>query len=267
MKLKHEHSSRQGLTLIELIVVLVVLIALAGILIPMLPSMLGRAHTASGATTVGEINKFVQIYEQLYQEYPRDLDNLSDPAAATTVDYVPGSAVPTVFNASSVLTAAEVNALTNAGITRVASLHPTKAALDTAGGTPTFNPYNGAPVPVAAGTFVARLNEAIVESTIVRDEPANTGDVYVVFGLGKASTMTGKVVADAPVHFGENNATNAANKYTRYGLVFRLARGNGTATPTPLERAIFVGAVAFHDDSITGVDGHLEEYYNITKAQ
>lgn len=50
-------ESRRGLTLMELLVVLVILIALAGIVIPQLPSMLGRAETSSGATSQTETIK------------------------------------------------------------------------------------------------------------------------------------------------------------------------------------------------------------------
>jgi len=269
----HRLHRRQGLTLIELIVVLVILVALAGILVVMLPSMLGRAHTASGATNIAEINKFVQVYEQLYQSYPRDLDNLADAAgapAATTylpndgTDVVGGlltTTVPTTTTIADVRTA-----LVTAGITSLATLHADRPALTTAGGSPTFNPYTGADTLTTTATF-CYVSEAAVESTIVSDLATNTGDVYVVFGFGKRSSMIGKVAGDAPVHFAETEAANPANVYGRYVLVFRVARGNGTATATPLERAIYVGAVALHTDSIVGTGEHLEEYYNITKGQ
>src|SRR5438067_1586594 len=128
-------SARRGLTLIELIVVLVILVALAGILIPMLPNMLSRSHTATGATNNSEINKFVQTYEQLYQSYPTDLDNLAGTGAP--VDYLPGGNVAGQITAGN-LTAEQAKALTAAGITRLAGLQPTMAALQTAGGSPTF---------------------------------------------------------------------------------------------------------------------------------
>src|SRR5208282_5533765 len=48
---------RPGLTLIELIVVMMILIALAGLLIPMLPGMLTRAHTSTCSTNIGECDK------------------------------------------------------------------------------------------------------------------------------------------------------------------------------------------------------------------
>ena len=40
-------ARRSGLTLMELVVVLVILVALAGILVPILPSMIERAHRST----------------------------------------------------------------------------------------------------------------------------------------------------------------------------------------------------------------------------
>jgi len=249
----------------ELIVVLVILVALAGVVIPLLPNMLGRAHTSSGATNSSEVTRLVQTYEQLYQGYPNALDNLAGTSAV--IDYLPGVAAGQITVGS--LQDTEAAALVAAGITRLADLYDTKANLTANGGTPTFNPYKGTFQAVAKGLSVTYLKEAAAEAPtgVVRDEPGNTGDVYVILGLGKQSTAIGKVMSDAPVHFSDDAAGTAANVYGRLGLVFRVARGNGTATPTPLDRAVFVGAVSFHDEGITTTDAHLAEYYSIAKGQ
>jgi len=55
-------KNRQGLTLLELVVVMVILVALAGILVPMLPSMLGRAHAVNHSANVSEMNKIWGLY-------------------------------------------------------------------------------------------------------------------------------------------------------------------------------------------------------------
>lgn len=258
---------RKGLTLIELIVVLVILVALAGILVVTLPGMLGRAHTATGATNTGEVSKFVQVYEQLYQSQPTDFDALGDTTAALA-DYLPGTNLGGQLTART-LVAAEANALTGVGVRRLAPMYATRAALTTAGGTPTFNPYSGVSLPVANGVVVAQVSEAAVEgsSGVVADDPTLTGDVYVLFGFGKRCSMVGKVTQEPPVHFGESAETNAANAYGRVGVIYRIARGNGTATPTPLDKAVFVGAVNLHDDGIASGGAHMEEYYNLTKSQ
>jgi Tfp pilus assembly protein PilE len=261
----HPKVRRKGLTLIELVVVLVILIALAAILVPMLPGMLGRAHTASSATNISEINKFVQTYEQLYQSHASDFDALMDEKGALA-DYLPGGAAPAGGAITKVtLNAAQANALTNAGITRLQAMELTAAADPW---NPTFNPYNGAVISIASGSSVAQVSEKAVEQTgagLVNDPGGINGDVYVIVGLGKRCTMIGKVMADAPTHFGENQASNAANVYSRYCLVFRVTRGG--ATPQDLERAVFIGTVAVHDDGIGTADSHIEEYYNITRSQ
>ncbi len=78
--MKRQNPPRQGrrcgLTLMELVVVLLILAALAGILVPMLPNMLSRAHTATGATNTGELAKAVQLYQASYMKYPDNFDSL-----------------------------------------------------------------------------------------------------------------------------------------------------------------------------------------------
>ena len=75
---------RRGLTLMELVVVMVILIALAGILLPLFPSMLTRAHTSSTATNISEANKAVQLYYNMYSAYPNNLDNIAAGITSST---------------------------------------------------------------------------------------------------------------------------------------------------------------------------------------
>ena len=79
-------TQRRGLTLIELIVVLMILIALAGVLIPMLPSMLTRAHNSTSATNLGEICRAITTYQQLNGQYPNNWDALTD-SNGNLIDY------------------------------------------------------------------------------------------------------------------------------------------------------------------------------------
>ena len=119
------------------------------------------------------------------------------------------------------------------------------------------------------GTVVAQASEAAVEGNngIVADDLTFTGDVYVLFGFGKRCSMIGKVTQEAPIRFGEKIETNAANTYRRLGLIYRIARGNGAATPPALDRAVFVGAVNLHEDGIASGGSRIEEYLNLTKSQ
>src|SRR5262245_40365227 len=130
----HRSSARRrGLTLMELLVVLVILIALAGILIPLLPSMLGRAETSSGATSQTEIAKWVETYEQLYLSYPQDWDALTDASGNFLQSgYVRGGS--DVQSDTTGLTAGEAAALTTCGIGRLQAMTATPA-------NKTFDPY------------------------------------------------------------------------------------------------------------------------------
>lgn len=257
---------RRGLTLMELIVVLTILVALASVLIPMMPGMLNRAHTSTGATNVSELNKAVQTFEQLNFVYPDQLDALTDTAGAAPADYLSGLSANQLSIRT--LTADDATTLTTAGIRNLAAMYATAATIP-AGQDPTFNPYVlGAGnsitlIPVAAGAKVIQVSEPAVESVIVRDAGGTNGDVYVAFGVGKANTMIGKTMAQAPLHFPDNGGITPSNSYGRFGLTFRIVRG-GT-TPTPLARAEFVGVIEFHEEGIASSDDHIAEYYQNAK--
>jgi len=257
---------RGGLTLMELVVVLTVLIALASILIPMLPGMLSRAHSSSQATNNSELTKFVQTHEQLYLAYPDNLDALTDATGTAVADYLPGATVGQMTPLT--LDASQAASLSAGGINNLAAMYATAAALPS-GQDPTFNPYTGASISVANGANVVQLTEAAVEpAVVVQNDPNSFGDVYVVFGVGRANTMVGKTMSQAPLHFGEGGNDTPGRVYSRLGLVFRIARGTGTVgTPasTPLGRAQFVGTVSFHGDGITTGEGHITEYYEATQ--
>ena len=279
MPLNLTSPRRRGLTLLELIVVLVILVAVAGILIPLLPNMLGRAHTSVGATNINEVNRMVQVYYQTYDLYPNVLDNLvgSSSVLSYLPNYTPTGDIATVQMYT--LSASDVAALNAVGITTVATLADTGSTQPTTF-TPTFNPYSYASsgavntqTLVANQTTVASLLNTFVEGPngIVKLDPTMLpGGTYVVFGFGKQTNAIGRVVTDAPVHFGEFAPDSATNVYCRYGLVFRTASGNGAGSginPTPLTRAVFVGAVSFQTNGVYGTDGQLADYYDRVKKQ
>src|SRR5579862_6496570 len=76
--MKRTTRTRNGLTLMELIVVLMILVALAGIIIPMLPSMLTRAHVATHTTNVTEIAKLILTYQATHPGFPDQWDSMTD---------------------------------------------------------------------------------------------------------------------------------------------------------------------------------------------
>jgi prepilin-type N-terminal cleavage/methylation domain-containing protein len=236
---------RQGLTLIELIVVLVILVGLAAIIIPMLPSMITRTHGAAGATNIGEVAKWVQTFEALNYSYPNSWDALvkddgSEPKIGADEYFELGAHMEV---SATGLTAAQANSLSEAGIN---SVHYFQDDPDHA----TFSPYASAvtsPTAVAAGVRLVSLTaDGIVKLNL---EP--TGQ-YVVLGLGSRNSMIGKTVADAPVHFPDNPDDDPSRFYSRFGVVFKVNVG----------RALPVAVVAFHHDGeLTTLGDHVAEYF------
>ena len=85
---------------------------------------------------------------------------------------------------------------------------------------------------------------------------------YVALGLGKMSTMVGKVVAEPAVHFSDDATAGPQDKYCRYVAIYKTTDELGNA----LDRARLIGVVGLHSDTISGIGDHLQEYYNIVKA-
>lgn len=250
--------NQQGLTLIELLVVLLILIALAGILIPQLPNMLTRAHTAAASTNIPEANKRIQEFEQIYFKQPANLDNLV--SGTTLIDYLPGGTAQPGLTATA-LTADQEAALVSAGITSLSNLYGTNALLTSNSGTPTFTPYNVATPTVAldattpTGTSVAFVTEATAESLLRPD--GGTGDAYVAFGIGQKSELIGRTTNEAPYHFGDTAGSGPDAIYARYLAVYKVAN-DGTA----LDKAIFIGVLAMHDDGLANGGDHVSEFFN-----
>jgi len=254
-------TARRGLTLLELVVVMVILAAIAGIVLPLLPSMVTRAHTSTGATNISEVAKAIQTHQATYLKYPSNFDSLI--TGTSVVTYLPGAASGdlVVMNA----TAAHVDALQDSGITTVAQM------VESAGGdwNPTFYPYgnskaNSPKLPtistaIALNTPMATLSLAAKQRLGLLPD-ADT--VYVAFGLGGYTTMQGKTLQEAPVHFADQQNEGPNVAYGRYGVVFQLTNG-----ATPLEKALFAQVVAFHDDGLVNLGDHLNEYHSATPAE
>jgi len=244
----------QGLTLIELLVVLVILIALAGILIPQLPNMLTRSHTAAASTNIPEANKAIQEFEQIYFKQPANLDNLVTGGALAT--YLPST---TDLTATALTAGGTADALVNAGITSLAGL-----ATATTGATfsPTFSPYDAAndvALTTASTDQVAIATEATVESLLRPD--AGTGDIYVAFGIGSKSELIGRTINEAPYHFGDTAGTRPDVVYARYVAIYKVADADAANTVTPLEAATFIGTLAIHPDGLANVADDLGEFF------
>lgn len=264
IRLSQSARSRRGLTLIELVVVLVILIGLAGIVIPLLPSMLGRTETASGSTNHVEVGKWIQVYEQIHFGYPKDWDALVDSSETfLQLDTAGKKFVRGGDNVASDtvgLTAEEADALIAAGISRLQKMT----------GTPenkTFDPYgdpdyaaNGL-VP-SSGKKLAILTLKGQQKLGLAIDGTTSAGKFVVFGFGKRASIVGKGVANAPVVFRDDGAKTPDAVYCRYGVVFQVSNN----TPGALERARFVGVCNFKGDGIYTSDDDLEEFHNLNRG-
>jgi hypothetical protein len=130
---------------------------------------------------------------------------------------------------------------------------------------PTFFPY-AAPTGTNStpATTVLANNSKVVGlsgAAAAREFAAPVGATYAMFGIGRYSTLS-RVILEAPVHFDDNPARSPQLSYARYAAVFQLTDGSGNA----LDSASLVGVVGIHDDQVSGIGDHLQEYWN-TNAQ
>jgi type II secretory pathway pseudopilin PulG len=278
-------ASRRGLTLIELIVVLMILIALAGILIPMLPSMLTRAHTSTSATNLGETARAIITYQQLFQSYPNNWDALTDSSGKPIDYFANGSALPPSAGGPGTLpgngeitaltlSPGEISALTAVGINQVQAMEGKGGTGAPAGFDPTFNYYSdvlagGTPSPTANA-----INVATVKTLAGLDPIANplanqrcvklnlplTGR-YVALGIGPRVSMVGKTIQSAPVHFGDTPVLNPEFGYERFVALFKIS---DTVAGPNFTQAQLVGVTEIEDTGLGGVDDHLQTWYQLT---
>ena len=255
---RRHNAARRGLTLIELVVVLAILVALAGLIIGNFPGLIKRASRSSSASSVGDINRAVQVDYTTLLKYPNDMDSLlqSGGTVYANLPNVGGTPVGGLISAGA-LTSAEVNALASVGITRSFQMDvPTPTDVtwkSTDSGTALFNGAAGANLvaTISSNTAYATFGPGVVNTT------ADGGSRYLVFGLGNRCTLVGpsKNMFEAPVRFGESAAHNPKDYYQRYALVFALD-AVGTAT-----KVRYVGSAAIEATGLSVSDGNLQQYW------
>jgi type II secretory pathway pseudopilin PulG len=242
----------------ELVVVMLILAAIAGVLLPLLPNMITRAHTSTSATNLGEIAKAIQTHQAAYNAYPSKLDSLLT-GSNTLAPYLPAVASGELTTLT--LDDDSYDALEHSGILQMANLLPTTSG----DWSPTFFPYGtNANLDATYTTLTSGINVATITGTAaVREFSAPFNASYVVFGLGSRSTMQNKTLMESPVHYSEHANEAPSIAYARYGIVFQLT--GGTTGTEPLDKARLVGICAFHKDGIEGLNKHLAEYWNANK--
>jgi len=294
MKFNHKtnNSARGGLTLIELVVVLVVLVALAGILVPLLPNMITRSHAASGATSMQEATKAIQLFEAVNLRHPDGWDSLVSSGGATlrperfTVLTLPSAN-------SSTLEGRIRGALISAGISTSFTMAD---GIVQNSGISTFEPYvgdqaspngvenlgDGGRVVILGGTaddttnpgetnFFAnefnRFGFAIPTAFDNFTPPGGFGGAggqaaafgtdpttaaYVVLGIGNQLSAVGKTMSAAPVHFPEAGDAPPTQAYARFVAIYRIPADG------PAELAT---VAAVHGNHLDSINAHLKEFY------
>ena len=221
VSLRRLTGQRRGLTLVELVVVMAILIALAGIIIPILPGIIGRAETSARATNDSEIYKWIQTYEATNSQYPYDWDSLLDFSSGSPVapTYAQGFTTPKTSTTlgptgpaltTTTLTTGQAGALTGGGIVSYQMMsNSTSSGLTGSSGiyaySDTFNPYptsdrSADRVNIASGSTVVvltaigqqQLGLADNSSVSVTDGSTTVPGTgwYVVFGLGSAAAWS-----------------------------------------------------------------------------
>ncbi|HRQ88328.1 MAG TPA: hypothetical protein PLA50_05995, partial [Bacteroidia bacterium] len=188
---------------------LIILVGVAGILVPLFPDVQQRTHGSTGADNMKEIAKAVELHKATTGAYPNDWDSLIDAngilAAATDLQ-----ALDLTAGVGPVVLAA----LNDAGISR-AYQHTDFADASI---NQTFEGV-GATDSIAANE-VAELTATGI--TNLGLEPTGTGiAAYVALGLGGQSTMIGRSMVDAPVHYLEGGESPIEN-YARWVVVFAV---------------------------------------------
>lgn len=249
---------RRGLTLIELVVVIAILTILGGLVVQTLPNMMKRTHLSKCADTIASLNKIWAESLALNTRYPDTYDSLMSSGGTTYSKLTPGL---TPLLTPTALTAAESQALATIGVKSVVDLNP--AAVNVT--------YDSAPLGIAkrtiTGTEVAILaapgtgistywdtNPLGLKRHLETTNPVK----YIAFGIGPNCNGigAGKLIQEAPVHFGADDTINPNNIYQRYLAVFSVV------TDTTGKATAYFEAMAGNDvDGPSSSEAHIRGFH------
>jgi len=252
---------RNGLTLLELVVVLTILAALGGLVIPLIRGYQDQTSDAASIDSLRELTKVIAEHEASTERFPNNLESLLN--GTTLFAKLPGSPVGNGDLIPAPLNANQALALAQKGITTVLDANP--VATDSA----TFDSVVLPPRPLDAGNVVGLDAAAVlrqlgkIPGTQLDGAGVPVPNAFVVFGLGMNADIVGSLISEAP--FRVPGIGNPNSIYCRYGLVFEIP-GTGAVGRT----VSFVGAVAFdshteNDGTITGIRGvqsFAEDFYS-----
>jgi len=243
-----------------------VLIGLAGLMVPYVSGFVSKTHDSTGADSLAAVGKAMIQYDIQYQAYPDDLDSLIDGSAGGVFSKLMGPdlfGTVTLTSASGGVSAA---AFSNVGVSTVQDMDEdtTKSA--------TFESNTGSR-SIADGDELAVINivtsgmsgtTATLDTDLSRELGGYTIDSannnYVVFGVGSNSSMIGKTIHEAPVHFAQTGTMSAEKKYNRLVAVFEVPK-TYMASMGDMRRPKFIGTL-MPMMRLEGKSGALDSHYS-----
>lgn len=241
--------NKRGLTLIELVVVVVILGVLAAMLLPKFEGLQSAAGHVAAGSSVTDTAKTIGMYKASKTVYPDGWDSLTDGSAMWTAGNVgtqtKGLHAQLVDSSTgklalgTALTAAQVTALNNAGITTLYNL--------TASSTGRPGDMFTTATPISTSTKFAVINSGtangkkIIDRIYRHNQLAGTGvsgaigstianpagdpsAQLLVVGLGPQNALIPNSILEAPT-YGNANATYI---YNRLLVVFELTASKVT---------------------------------------
>ena len=262
------HKQRNGLTLIELVVVLSILAAVAGLIVPALTDFTGETHGATGAATITRLDSAMRV-EAASRGSVGDVgfDSLVTSAGGDVVPYLMGgnmwasrltvtdlsSGTSTSLDGTVTIDNTRIaQALVNAGITEVMDMVP---SVDLANSQDATFANTDGTIPItfssgAATGTVAVLTDPGPDPTDLSLKPDG---VYVVFGFGDDSQLQGRVVAEASVFMPRNGSSQEA--YSNLLVLYEIpAIGNN-----PIAKYAGTGMPMMN--GILGSAHHIQVYH------
>ena len=236
-------KTRNGFSLVELIVVLFILVGLAALIVPTVTDLVGRTRASTAASSINAVANAIQRYEVQYLTSPNNYDSLVTAIGIgtdlDTLDPLLNNLVTPIF-ANVTLTPTLRAPLTAAGITSL-GVHAV-GANSFVRATPTVLADND----VINGLTVLAQQALGLEGTGVLNK-------YVVLGVGTITDMKGRTMMEPPVAFPGEGPINPNTAYRRYLAVYQITDGTD-----PLLKAKIVAVIA---PDGKGLAGELADYF------
>ncbi|MBA4019321.1 MAG: hypothetical protein C0483_19315 [Pirellula sp.] len=249
---KTASQRRDGLTLLELVVVLAILVVLAGLIVPIISGLGYQTNAATNATVADDVSRAVRTYYGRFDAQPTGWDSLLNTSGASFGKL--HSLLPPLLATPIELTPVQAQSLTEAGIYGVYDADESLAA----------NVAHATPRPLAAGGKVQVLSRTNAATLLREAFGLNTGhpdllanNEFVVLGLGAFSNMRGSAIAEVPLV----QSADPTHHYARVLCVYMIP--SSTAAAQDKFPATFLGCVLPDGTSRTA---NIEQYNNSRDA-